>query len=139
MRRLLKIVGTAAFVACGVVACGLVSTAPTATDMVGKWSGTILSNQSGSGTMVFTLVRSDSSSVSGIWSTSFANTANNDSGSMSGTIVGSGLSFILTPSNPNVCPFNATATLNGAMSMSGMYAAVNCTVAASGTFTVAKQ
>src|ERR1035437_228416 len=106
MRRLLKIVGTAAFVACGVVACGLVSTAPTATDMVGKWSGTILSNQSGSGTMVFTLVRSDSSSVSGIWSTSFANTANNDS---------------------------------GAMSMSGMYAAVNCTVAASGTFTVAKQ
>jgi hypothetical protein len=107
--------------------------------MVGKWSGTILSNQSGSGTMVFTLVRSDSSSVSGIWSTSFANTANNDSGSMSGTIVGSGLSFILTPSNPNVCPFNATATLNGAMSMSGMYAAVNCTVAASGTFTVAKQ
>jgi hypothetical protein len=44
----------------------------------------------------------------------------------------------LTPSVPTTCPFNLTATLSGT-TMSGTYAAYNCTVAESGTFTATKQ
>ena len=131
MRRFVSGLILAVLVAC------TESTGPT-TSLAGNWSGTISSVLYGNGAMAFTLAQS-SKALSGTWSATFANAANNDSGSLSGNVSGSAVSIVLTPSNPFTCPFNVTATLSGSTSMSGTYAAFNCTVAASGTFVAAKQ
>jgi hypothetical protein len=131
MLRILSVIATAIL-----IGCGGSSTSPTST-VAGNWSGTISSNVVGNGTLTMTLLQSGTA-LSGTWSTTYANSSNNNSGSLAGSVNGAQLGATLTPSVPSTCPYNAAGTLSGT-TISGTYAAFNCTVAASGTFTITKQ
>jgi hypothetical protein len=113
------------------------STSPSGANVAGNWSGTLTSSYAGSGTVGFSLSQSGSS-VSGTWFTTFGNSANNNSGSLSGNLNGSTITAVLTPSNPLGCPSNVTGTLNGSTSITGTYAAFSCSVSDGGPFTVTK-
>ena len=109
-------------------------TSPSAS-LTGTWTGTIQDSLVGAGTARVTLAQSGSS-LSGTWS--FTAGADTNSGSLSGSVTGSSLSAMLTPSVPTSCPFQVTATING-NTISGTYAAVNCTVPISGSLSLTRQ
>jgi hypothetical protein len=104
--------------------------------IAGTWNGTITSNISSPGHVTTTLTRSGSR-IGGTWSMSDGD-GNSNSGSVDGTLSGSSLTLTLNPSDPTTCPFNVTATINGS-SMSGTYAAFQCTVSLGGSLTLTKQ
>ncbi len=114
-----------------VSACG----SPTEPSLSGTWRGTAQDNIGGSGTFEVTLAQTGSN-ISGTWLIAFPSSDNG--GSLSGTISGSSLSATLSPSNPNSCPFNLTATVSGTV-LSGTYASFNCIIAITGSFSATKQ
>jgi hypothetical protein len=119
----------------GLVWAGGCATSPSATGEAGAWAGTVVSTPFGSGTLVFSL--SDSSgALSGTWTLSYPNTADNNSGSLVWTLNGSAVTLTLTPNVPvpASCVYNLTGTITNTTSMSGSYATVNCTLADSGSF-----
>jgi hypothetical protein len=59
-------------------------------------------------------------------------------GTVTGTVFGSELRLVVTPPQPNICPVNATATLDDDV-IQGNYAAFNCSVSNTGTFRVERQ
>lgn len=114
------------------------STSPSSNDISGSWSGPVSDTTVGAGTLRATLAQSGSS-ITGTWSSTYANAANNNAGQITGSRNGSSVSLTASPSNPTTCPFTATLNLSSATSMSGTYATFNCTLAISGTINVAKQ
>jgi hypothetical protein len=76
----------------------------------------------GDGTLRFTISQSGSD-ISGTWQATFADPADNNGGTFSGTFDGQSVTLTTTPSNPTSCPFNATATLQGDDRFTGTYAA----------------
>jgi hypothetical protein len=126
-------------VACGAsAACsGLRSPfGPSTPSVSGTWSGTITSNQvAGSGPARVTISQTDNN-LSGSWSVTGPNGP--DSGSLTGSVDGSAVSMTLSPSVPTSCPYTATATVSG-NSMTGTYAAFNCTLPVAGGITLTKQ
>lgn len=134
MKRCLLLVGVILMVACG----SKTPTGPSATTVAGTWTGALSDNTIGPGSLRFTLNQSGST-VTGTWQSTWVNPANNNSGSLTGSSSGTGFSATMTPSVPTSCPFTATATLNSAKTqMTGTYAAFNCSVVSSGSFTVTK-
>lgn len=131
MRRLVAFV---AFLA--LAACGGDSTSPSAS-LAGNWSGTIVSRTAGSGTVTMTMLQSGSS-LSGTWNTTFSNSSYNNSGTLSGSVSGSQIAASLTSSVPTACGSNIAGALSGT-TITGTYAAANCSVAESGTFSITKQ
>lgn len=115
--------------------CGSSSspTTPSVISIAGNWSGTLSDNFAGTGRLAFTFAQS-SAALSGTWSTTYSDPGYNNGGSLSGSVSGSSVTVTLTPSVPTYCPYNVTGTLNGSTSLSGTYAAFNCSVAVSGTF-----
>lgn len=118
-------------------ACSDSPTSPGATSIVGNWAGTLSDNFAGTGTVAFTFAQSGST-LTGTWSTTYTNAGFNNGGSISGTISGSSVTAVLSPSVPTTCPFNVVGTRSGS-SLSGTYAAFNCQVAVSGTFNATKK
>jgi hypothetical protein len=126
-------------------ACGSDSSSPSSTSSTtigGNWAGTVTSSgrlaQVGVGTLR-TSIGQNGGALSGTWTVSYTNPANNNSGSLTGLVTGSSVTLTLTSSVPTACPFNVTATLSGSSSMSGTYATFNCTVADGGQFAATKQ
>ena len=134
VRNRLFVMPLALVMAFSVSACG----SPTEPSLSGTWRGTAQDNIGGSGTFEVTLAQT-SSNISGTWLIAFpSNPALDNGGSLSGTISGSSLSATLSPSNPNGCPFNLTATVSGTV-LSGTYASFNCVIAITGSFNATKQ
>jgi len=118
------------------IACGSSSpSTPSVPSIAGNWSGSVASTYVGNGTITFSLAQ-NGTTVSGQWATTFPGQPPNG-GSASGSVSGSTLTVRLTPGSPGLCGFNTTATVNDT-SMSGTYAAYNCSVPDAGTFTVTK-
>ena len=125
------------------VASGCGSSAPTSPStqsIAGTWSGSIINTTPAgqpNGNVVLTLAQTGST-LSGTWSTTYPTSpSSNNAGTLTGSLSGSGASFTLSPSNPTLCPYSATATVTGS-SMAGTFAAFNCTIAVAGSFSVTK-
>jgi predicted small lipoprotein YifL len=115
------------------------NSAPLSDNVAGNYSGPLSDNFGGAGTITLALSQSGSS-LSGTAQDTFAKDALlNSEGSVSGSINGSTLQLTVTPNNPNACSFAATATVASNGQINGTYAAQNCSVSDSGTFTVTKQ
>lgn len=115
-------------------ACAKSSTAPVIENFAGNWSGSIDDQRLGSGTLTLSISQTGDS-VSGIWSTAYADTANDIGGRVTGSVSGSTLSILLRPLSPPTCqygPFEVTATLTGT-ALSGTYTTVQCAVEDGGT------
>lgn len=68
--------------------------------------------------------------LTGTWQTAASG------GSLAGTVDDLGtIALTLSPSNPTLCPFSARASVRDGR-ITGTYAALNCTVAVAGTFTL---
>lgn len=126
-----------ASVCIGLVACGGSNTSPS-DSLAGNWSGTVTSNVVGTGNVALTLTH-QGSKIGGTYATGFPSAVNNSAGSVSGTLNGSSVSITLTPGSPTACPYQVTATRNGADAISGTYATFNCTAAIGGSFSVARK
>ena len=134
-------------------------TGPSTPSVSGTWSGSITSKPASLSTAVvpgartrppgaittgyavdsdqarITLSQTDSS-LSGSWSTTGPNGTNG--GTLTGFIDGSAVSMTLSPSSPTSCPYTATVTVSG-NSMTGTYAAFNCTDASAGGIALMKE
>jgi len=106
--------------------------------LAGTWSGTIQDSISGAGTGRVTIAQSGST-LSGTWEATFADPANNNGGTLSGTFDGQSIDLTLSPSDPASCPFRVTATLQGDNRFTGTYAAFDCTVVVTGNLDVTRQ
>jgi hypothetical protein len=161
-RRLVPIVFAVTLIVLSVtaMACGR-ATAPTTPippgpNMSGTWSGTISSVMAGNGTLSLTLSERCLSllppgvgceeELLGTWSTSFADSANNRGGTVSGSVSGSSVSLSLYPGLAGTCPLSVTAALLNTVSsvqltlgMNGSFTTMNCAVADSGTISAIKQ
>jgi hypothetical protein len=136
MQRVFMIVGAAAL-----VACSKSSTEPAPGYVAGSWSGSISDVLVGNGTFTMSLAQTGDS-VTGTWTTTYADTANNLGGLAIGHMIGPMLTILLKPINPPTCqygPFEVTASLTAGTSLSGTYTTVQCTAADSGTVSVTKQ
>jgi hypothetical protein len=135
MRHLRIILACAALA--GAAACGS-STAPsTPVNIEGTWKGTVSDSQLGTGT-VTAIINQSNAAVTGTWAAVYANPANNNSGSLSGSVDGSNVSILLKPSAVNSCGIQLTATSDGS-SMNGNYSTVQCTETVTGQIKVTKQ
>jgi hypothetical protein len=137
VKRVLVLIGLVLLASCGKDS----PSAPSTPQLAGVWRGSIQNTTPGgqpNGTVVFTIAQ-NGSTLSGNWSTTYADASLNNSGTMSGTIANAvSVAFTLEPSVPIYCPYNATASVTG-RSMSGTYVAFNCSVPVSGTFSASKQ
>lgn len=130
-------------VMCLVAGCGDKKTpagpSNTNAQVAGVWRGTIvnITPPGPNGSVLFTLAQ-NATAVSGTWGTSYADSSLNNSGSAGGSVSGQSMSLTLEPSNPTYCPYRVTAALSGNF-MSGTFAAFNCSVPVSGSFSAAKQ
>lgn len=105
--------------------------------LTGTWSGTLTDSVVGAGTVRLTIAQSGQS-LTGSWGSTFSDPTFNNSGTLTGTFSGSAATITLSPSSPTTCPFFVTATVSGS-AMTGTYAAINCTVAVSGSVSVTKE
>ena len=115
-------------------ACGSTG-GSTAFSYGGNWVGTMNDSFAGSGTMTATMAQSGSNLV-GTWQATFAEGGNG--GNLIGVIEGNQVILQMNPSDPTTCPFEAVATRSGS-TLSGTYAAFNCTAVITGTVSVTKQ
>jgi opacity protein-like surface antigen len=104
-------------------------------DYSGQWVGTVSDTVGGVGQGNLTISQSGSQ-LTGSWQIGFTGGLN--SGSLQGTVSGSSVSVQLYPSRPDACPYNLTATRSGD-TLTGNYAAYNCSISISGTLTAQKQ
>lgn len=129
MQRVL-VIAAAALLA----ACAKSSTAPGTGDVAGSWSGSIVDQRLGTGTLSLSLAQAGDS-VTGTWSTTYADTTQDNAGLVVGSISGSTLSILLRPLTPPTCqygPFDVTASVTG-MTLSGTYSTVQCPDTDTGT------
>jgi hypothetical protein len=136
-QRLLIAVVLGGFVALHAMACGSSPSSPSSSSIAGTWTGSITDSLLGPGSVRITFNQSGGP-LTGTWSATFVNGAVTNGGSFSGSINGSNISAILTPNDPLECPYNLSATRNG-NTITGTYAALNCTVVVSGSVTVTKE
>lgn len=102
----------------------------------GSWKGTIRDNLAGNASLSASMSQSGRD-IRGTWSSTYGDGTIN-SGELIGEIDGNTVVVNLLPSNPATCPFVAVLSRSGD-TLSGDYAAYNCTVAISGTISVTKQ
>ena len=142
---------TRAAVAACVLALCLVScsgtsgpTAPTASApaplLSGTWDGyteeltmPVLGRTIGT---VRTTLSQNGTDLSGTWTVTYANPTMAGSGTLSGSVSGTSVNMMLSPSVPTGCSLRVTATLTSPiappMFLQGTYASVSCTAASGG-------
>jgi len=134
MRYRVMQVGTVFLLALLLSSCGNPG-GSTAFSYGGNWVGTINDSIAGSGTMTAAMAQSGSNLV-GTWQATFA--AGSNGGNLIGVIQGNQVVLQMNPSDPTTCPFEAVATRSGS-TLSGTYAAFNCTAVITGTVSMTKQ
>ena len=118
------------------------STSPSGQQLAGNYTGTLVSNSSGFaqigvGTLQATLAQ-NGGSLNGSWTTTYANAAYNNAGSLTGTASGSSVTLTLTSGVTGLCPSKVTAAISGT-TLSGTYATFDCSYADGGQFSATKQ
>lgn len=106
----------------------------------GVWSGPIADQQSASGTLRFELAAGPAGAVSGTWTATFSNPANNNGGAVTSTVaLPPPLVFtaLCTQSGRGIVAFTMTATDN--RTMSGTYDGITCNGLVRGTAALTKQ
>jgi hypothetical protein len=106
----------------------------------GVWSGPITDQQSASGTLKFELAAGPAGAVSGTWTATFSNPANNNSGAVASTVaLPPPLLFTAqcTQSGRGIVAFTMNAADNRAMS--GTYEGITCNGLLRGTTALTKQ
>jgi hypothetical protein len=134
MKRLVFILFALSAAACGSDSSTAAPTSATL-NMSGTWSGGISDSLAGPGTVRFSLSQSGNN-VTGTYATAYP--IGNGGGSFTGTVAGTSLSGSITQSVAGVCPFTVNANVSGS-TMSGTFAAFNCTGVETGSFSVTKQ
>ena len=104
-------------------------------NFAGSWSGELVDSSIGAGRVQAHLTQSGTD-LGGTWQSEIADVVN--SGSAIGVVNGSDIILELIPSNPTTCPFRLVGTGTG-NSLTGTYAAFNCTISVGGTFTLQRQ
>lgn len=104
-------------------------------NVAGNYRGTIQDSLAGTGTITATLAQ-NGNAVTGTFQTSFPD--GQGGGSVSGSRSGNALTLTVTPPQPLACPLNVTATVAGD-EIRGTYAALNCPVVDTGSFTLTRQ
>jgi len=123
-----------------VAACNDSPTAP-AGPFVGTWAGAIVDSAAGSGTARLVLTQSGAG-VSGTFTTTFANSALDRAGTVSGTATANAASVFLTPSAPLSCGLSGTLGTTLSLSgtkLTGSYSVLACSGAVTGTFDLTRQ
>ena len=93
----------------------------------------------GPGTIQFTIDQSGASALTGTYTIKFPAAANPVTGTLAGTLSGSTVNVVLTPTNTSACLESFSASVSGS-SMSGMYTYdVGCGGIDQGTFTLTLQ
>ncbi|HEY6358288.1 MAG TPA: hypothetical protein VIX35_08580 [Vicinamibacterales bacterium] len=126
LRAVLLILTTVLAMSCG-------TTSPS-TPLTGTWAGTLTDSVYGAGTFTSTITEVGTN-LTGSYTDTFPKIV--ISGSVEGTVNGSGVTLTITPSAPLICPVTETGTLNSTnTSVSGTYASLStCTATqTTGTF-----
>ena len=97
-------------------------------------------NVAGIGTLLLTLSQTDTQ-VNGTWQSTFADPANNNGGTVSGSVSDPSITLVLSAAQPGVCSFTVAANRDDDEDnrFTGTYAAFNCPRAQSGTVDVTRQ
>jgi len=124
--------------ACG----GDSSTSPSGQQLAGNYAGTLVSNSSafaqiGAGSFHATLAQ-NGGAINGSWTTTYANAAYNNAGSLKGIVSANSVTLTLTSDVTGLCPSNVTAAISGT-TLSGTYATFDCSFTDGGQFSVTKQ
>jgi len=124
--------------ACG----GNSSTSPSGQQLAGNYAGTLVSNSSafaqiGAGSFHATLAQ-NGGAINGSWTTTYANAAYNNAGSLKGIVSANSVTLTLTSDVTGLCPSNVTAAISGT-TLSGTYATFDCSFTDGGQFSVTKQ
>ncbi len=106
----------------------------TAYDYSGAWTGTREDSRGFLATETVTLTQ-DGSDVGGTWQS--VSSEGTFGGTVLGVVNGNEVVIEFFPSQVNLCPFRAVLTRNGD-TLSGTYAAFNCTASLSGTITISR-
>jgi hypothetical protein len=125
----------ASLLAIGMPGCGGSSgsgTGPSQMNLGGNYAGVAQDSVAGAGNFNATLSQTGGT-VTGTWHIAFPSHGFHNAGQVNGSMGGTSLVAILTPSDPRTCPFNLTATLSGNQ-LSGTYASFDCTGVIAGTF-----
>jgi len=107
-------------------------------NLTGTWTGTIQDSVAGPGTILLTIAQSGTQ-LTGTWQTTFGDPANNNGGSLSGTVGGgTSIALVLTASRSQACSYTVAATRDedNDKHFTGTYASFNCALAQSGTIDV---
>jgi hypothetical protein len=112
---------------------------------VGIWSGPIVDDSVGSGSLRVTVAEQVDRSLFGSWSATFADPTLNDSGTLTAFLNGSSSAIFITLSTSRSCPvpivtgtITANLTVNSTQ-MSGIFAALGCMAVRGGTIDLVKQ
>jgi hypothetical protein len=130
----------AAFYALFASACGGGSNSSCADPptLAGDWSGTILDDAAGGGTLT---IRFDQAActLGGAWSAQYADPADDGGGSLQGTADSSGISFDLVNPVTSGCGYSVTASLSNPDEMSGRFSTIGLHCTATGSFNVLRR
>jgi hypothetical protein len=129
-----RLTGLGSVIVLGLLLAGCGTTAPST--VAGTWAGTLTDVGVGAGTLQFVLTQSGST-LNGTYTSKFAIASVSLTGTISGTLNGSTVTALLTPTNPAACQQNITATVSGS-SMNGTYT-LACSSPEGGTFSLQLQ
>lgn len=128
--------------------CDSSPTKPSDTSRSGVWTGAISDAANGAGTLRVVLderrIDAQQSLWTGTWTTTFANAANNGSGTLVGGVTGTKATLSLTPAQAPTCPnpspfqvgvgnYTAAELTAEASRISGTYQFASCTAVVGGT------
>jgi len=121
------------------VACGSdIITDPTPTSFAGTWNGTVTDSLCGTGTFQGVLLQSGSA-VTGTGSVTFTKIGcSGIHGSLNGTVSGAVLQATLQSSDPQYCSLGLSVATSGS-TITGTYAAVNCSYTQTGSVSATRQ
>ena len=103
-------------------------------DLTGTWTGTITDSVAGIGALSLTITQT-ASQLTGAWQSTFADPANTNGGSLSGSVAAASIALVLSAAQPQACALTVAVTRDNeaAEHLTGTYVAFNCARAESGS------
>jgi len=130
----------AAFCALAAAACGGGGSSPCANPpaLAGDWSGTILNDTAGGGTLTISFAQT-ACTLGGAWSAQYTDPTDDGSGSVQGTADGSVISFDLVNPVTSGCGYRVMASLSDPDEMTGQFSTIGLHCTASGSFNLVRR